>query len=106
MSAFNCVLSDEMPTGVYVAFRNDARNRSASIIHASDLKPMAFDEIAFKGIYGRFVAKYRPDRGFRMNRNYTFTEQPFTGGPVPSGEAIGTACNRISQIIVYPGLEN
>jgi glutamyl-tRNA(Gln) amidotransferase subunit D len=103
ISAFNCVILDEIPTGVYVAFRNDTKNRSASIIHAYDLKPMAFDEVVFKGIYGRFVAKYSSDHGFSINLNNSAIQQPFIGGPVPKVEAIRMACDSVSQIITYPG---
>jgi L-asparaginase/Glu-tRNA(Gln) amidotransferase subunit D len=105
ISAFRCVASNDLPEGVYVAFRTTAENKFASIIPASDLKPMQFDDVAFRGIYGLAAATYELHGQFKTNLRSSPIIRPWLGGKVPSKGKVRDASKRVAQIVAYPGLD-
>jgi len=106
MAAFHAVTSDDVPTGVYVAFRGDRDNTYALIFAALDLKPMAFDGVAFDSVAGRRLATYTPGDGVSVLSISSNAPPALPSVPAQSliREALSVAARQVLSVELYPGL--
>lgn len=108
MAAFATVASDVIPSGVYVAFRDDASNDSAIVLSAADVKPMAFDDDAFSSVFGKCVTVYTPDDGLDEAAVTLGEKTPLPD--LPDGvskldeKALTVAAAAVLYLESYPGL--
>lgn len=105
-AAIQTVLSDDLPTGIYVAFRRDASNNVARIFNALDVRAMAFDALAFASFHDRVVGHVSKD-GERTSAepngqsSYPSVSAPKVGW---SQESLRIASRQILFLRCYPGL--
>jgi len=106
-AAFRTLVSDRVPSGVYVAFRRDELNRVALIHRARDLKPMDFDEVGFTSLWGAPYGKYYHSGANRLDiQETTLRPMPtLADKAIPSGESLRQAAGRIVMLGVYPGID-
>ncbi len=104
VTALRAVALDDLPCGVYAAFRTNLENTEASIYPALSLKSMEWDKHTFTASHDERIAIYRPKRGLEL-----LTYKPL--GPMPSmpirdlkPENLMSAGQQLAQIIAYPGL--
>lgn len=90
--------------GAYLAFCDDADRLSASIFHASEVKPLAFDESSFSSVYNHVVARYSEQDGLQM-RGSDRTPRQFDLGKLPSRAALIASQQQLAYIKLYPGLD-
>lgn len=104
LAAFACVGSNDMPNGVFVAFRSDGSNSSASIMSAFEVKPMGFDQAAFVALHQNTLASYSASGKFEVNTSYSARDYP--GVPlaeIPNIGAIVDATKVLQEILSNPG---
>ena len=105
LTSFECVLSDSIENGVFVAFRQDSRNRSGNIYRAIDIKPMDFDGVAFQSAYNSRVAYYTAGDGLVVDREAMPVNYPtfsFEGGL--EKEKLRNATSGVMVIRAFPGM--
>lgn len=103
-AALSAVATDQLPTGIYVAFRADATNRSANIYDAATVMPMAFDAIAFSSVDNRCVAAFEQQSGLALRQQTADFDLPKVPAADFSAEALAVAARQIFQVGYYPGL--
>ncbi|WP_428409089.1 asparaginase domain-containing protein [Hyphococcus sp.] len=105
LAAFESVLSDNVDNGVYVAFREDERNRTAGIYRALGLKPMAFDDVAFRSVYDTKVAHFSRTAGLMIGREpmALFYPKLSVSGPLEP-QKVTKIAEQIVILRAYPGL--
>lgn len=92
--------------GVYLAFCDHADRLSASIFHASEVKPVAFDESGFHSVYGNVVARYAKQGGLQANSDYIKPAGPVVSGEVlPRKAALLASQGKVAYIKLYPGID-
>jgi glutamyl-tRNA(Gln) amidotransferase subunit D len=104
IAAFQCVVSNDIANGVYVAFRASGKKNIASIIRASDLKPMLFDDTAFSCVYDRRIASFRLGKPMRIESRVPSDEAVVLGGRVPARGLLNRAAQRLLHVRTYPGI--
>ncbi|MBS0235538.1 MAG: asparaginase [Proteobacteria bacterium] len=105
IAAFRAVTSDETPPGVYVGFRNNAKNSQAAIVPALDLKPMGFDALFFQASYGRTLAYYSPKSGYTLDPTYSGASTLKLNYEKITPESVDFAGSALLQCIAYPGMD-
>ncbi|WP_375207517.1 asparaginase [Hyphococcus sp.] len=105
LAAFECVLSENIDNGVYVAFREDERNRTASIFRALSIKPMSFDDVAFKSVYDTKVAHFSRAAGLMIGREPMAVSYPkLKRSQSLDPDRITQIADRVVILRAYPGL--
>lgn len=104
LAAFQSVADDALPTGVRVAFRRDSANDIAHIFAAYDLKPMAFDGVAFEGIAGRTLAIYKAGEGLTVTSPVTQLKLASVPSEALTPEVLAVAARQVFYVDHYPGL--
>lgn len=106
-AALECVISDEMHNGVYVAFRTSSDNLSASIFPGLAVKPVDFDGLTFGSAYESVIARFTPGEGLAVaDRKFDFSAAPFADEAIPSAIAIREAAKKVGLISLHPGLSH
>lgn len=105
LAAFQTVADDKIPCGVYVAFRRDSANDVAHIYAASDLKPMAFDGLAFDSVCGRRCATYAAGDGLTVTSGKgQMLRLPSVSAQDLNQDALAVAARQVLYVEHYPGL--
>lgn len=104
LAAFHAVADDALPTGVRVAFRRDCTNKTAHIYAAVDLKPMAFDGLAFDSVSGRKLATYAAGDGLTVSTDGAPPALPTVSGSGLKREVLAVAARQVLYVESYPGL--
>lgn len=105
MAAIECVLSERIARGVYVAFRANVDNQQASIFRGADIKPMAFDDACFASLYDRTVAQYCPVQGLQGVTSPKLPTPQLPLSEIPAVASLTQARKRLAYIHLHPGID-
>lgn len=104
-AAMSLAANRDYDHGVYLAFRTDVNNATAGIFHASEVKPLAFDESYYRSLYNQRVANYSLVEGLQKNANYSLPSYPVVSSDeLPDAKAMQCSQDQLAYIKLYPGL--
>ena len=105
-AAIACVAGDDLPPGVYAAFRADGSNQAARIMPALAIKPIEFDGLSFGSAYTTLSATYVGGAGLSVaHKDAMFDAAPFVDLDVPDEDALMAAASRVGMLMLHPGLD-
>lgn len=105
LTAFENVLSDNIGNGVFVAFRQDARNKSGNIYRAIDVKPMEYDGVAFEAAYNSRIAYYTAEDGLVVDKKPLPVNYPtFSADGNLHKEMLRDASSGVMIVTAFPGM--
>lgn len=106
LGALAAISEPTITQGVYISWAN--QQGKTDVINAMDTKPMAFDELSFKGCFEQLVGTFKsPDKPFQRNLRSRCTL------PTPLAlqsskierNALARSGKRIIQLVCYPGID-
>jgi len=99
-AAFDVVVSEEMPPGVYLAFR--ANDTAVGVYHGLEITPISYDAYAFGAMYGNLAALYSQGvLNILQPRNFDITADC----GFPAANKLKSSGQSIYQAMTYPGMD-